>query len=289
MSNIESIPCVIVAEASVLNTARLAVEGLLINSNVSRVDIVVPDHQYLMFYNMASDLNFENVNIIKETNIIPQPDIEKIKIGLAHKVNRFGWYLQQFLKWQYGLCISERSYLIWDADTVLIKPMEFDSDIYQFNMAKENHTPYFDTIKKLLSIDKQVDKSFISQYMLMKVSDLEVLIERVNEKDLGWYHTVISKLNLIDNSEFSEYETYGNYILSSKSNVNLNNDLWFRYGSEIININDKTSICKLEEVFPQYYYIAFERHDKRLSKTILAHALHKMGIILNFFNLGTKK
>lgn len=266
-------PCVLVAEISVINTLKLAVNGLIKYSDVSRIDIIVPDRQYDDFKNYFSDCK---VQIIEESELISFECIEKIKHDLGDMAHRFGWYLQQFLKWQYAQFIDEPYYLIWDADTVLLEKCHFFNNTQPvFNLAKENHKPYFNTIQKLIGISKQIKQSFISQYMVIDVILLGALIDEImntSNPSIYWYLNVIKLLDKKDPSEFSEYETYGNYIMSLKhsNEAILKNDKWFRYGSEILIPTSKTLNRELEQEFIGYQYVAFERHESSCLKKSIA-------------------
>ncbi|MDR8524426.1 DUF6492 family protein [Shewanella fidelis] len=269
-------PCVLVAEISVINTLKLAVNGLSKHSDVSRIDIIVPDNQIDDFRIVFSNMD---VRVINESELISIENINKIKSELGLMSHRTGWYLQQFLKWEYAKYIDEPFYLIWDADTVLLKEyMFFNKNSPVFNLAKEYHKPYFLTIEKLIKIKKQIKSSFISQYMVIDVSLLNNLTEEIskaNSEKIDWYLTVIKLLDKNNPSEFSEYETYGNYImtLQHSSPPTLNRDKWFRYGSEILNPTVDTSLDELKKSFKGYQYVAFERHSSSFLKYISAHAL----------------
>lgn len=69
-------------------------------------------------------------------------------------------------------------YLIWDSDTVLLQPLIFfdQDEKVPVNPKTEYHKPYFELIKKVLSIEKQVDFSFISEHLMINKSYMNELI-----------------------------------------------------------------------------------------------------------------
>ena len=73
--------CVMVAELSVIKVVRLAVLGLQKNSDVTQIDIVIPDRQYCAFGEVLENLK---VNLIKESDLIGDGDRELIKNKLLH-------------------------------------------------------------------------------------------------------------------------------------------------------------------------------------------------------------
>lgn len=278
-------PCVLVAEVSVINTLRLAIIGLQKYSDVNRIDVIVPEHQLQAFINSLKGLK---VNIIPETQLIPADDIAQIKQELGVMAPRFGWYLQQFLKWQYRNICNAENYLIWDADTVLVDNSNFfgdgdgDGDAdgeVSFNMAKEYHKPYFDTMSRAFGLTKQVEQSFISQYMLINVETLNQLIDKFEVgASSPWFLSLLSNLDRKNPSEFSEYETYGTFILTqiSTEKVNLKKDKWFRYGSDVFKLEKNTDFSELEKKFSAYRYVAFERHERNILHWIFAHFIYRI-------------
>lgn len=265
-------PCVLVAEESVINTLRLAIIGLQKYSDVNRIDVIVPEHQQHLFYER---LKFLNVNIIPETDLISSEEIKQIKCKLGVMENRLGWYLQQFLKWEYRHICNSNEYLIWDADTVLVSQNHFFDDKEPiFNMANEYHKPYFNTMGRAFGLSRQVEQSFISQYMLINIGTLNQLID-VCKTDTSqpWFLLLLDHIDKTDPSEFSEYETYGNYVLKQKATNknNLKKVKWFRYGSDVFTLEANTEFSQLEKKFSSYQYVAFERHPPKLIRSLFAN------------------
>lgn len=261
----------LVAEASVINTLRLAIIGLKKYSDVNRIDVIVPDHQQQSFIERLKGLN---VNIIPETHLIAANDIAQIKKNLGVMASRFGWYLQQFLKWQYRHICNAEHYLIWDADTVLVQHNNFFADQEpSFNMASEYHKPYFSTMERAFGLTRQVEQSFISQYMLINVETLNQLIDNYEAgASIPWFLSLLEHLDRTNPSEFSEYETYGSYVLTHNltAKVHLKKDKWFRYGSDVFTLEKNTEFSELEKKFSAYQYVAFERHQRNIFHWIYA-------------------
>lgn len=163
------------------------------------------------------------MHLLDESHLINAITIDFIKEKLRQRIEseeRAGWYFQQFLK----MSVSDHPeiseyYLIWDSDTILLKPIAFfdQSNRVLINPANEYHRPYFDLIKRILNIERQVSFSFISEHFMVKKEYMQTLIKNISanaQPNTSWIEHVI---NSIDNKElgksgFSEYETYGNFI-----------------------------------------------------------------------------
>lgn len=128
-----------------------------------------------------------------------------------------GWYLQQFIKMGFSLSkYAKRYYLIWDADTIPLRPISFFNETSLFFTPKtEYYEPYFVTIKKLLGLSKLVDYSFIAENMLIDSNIMRDLIETISKSDVfgeSWYDKVLNATN--DGGDFSEFETYGTFVMA---------------------------------------------------------------------------
>lgn len=131
-----------------------------------------------------------------------------------------GWYFQQFLKYAFGRSNqASEYYLSWDADTLPINKIEFfEEGKPMFTRKIEYHAPYFDTIKRLLGIDRQVDYSFIAEHMMFNSNIVKELTEEIMKSGIAgdtWFEKIINacdfsagKANL-----YSEFETYGNFCV----------------------------------------------------------------------------
>lgn len=161
--------------------------------------VIVPPDQITLF----KDITPSNFNILNEEEIVPNPKCE-------------GWIYQQLLKIEATSIFGPRV-LIWDGDTVPLKPMSDvffpEEDIIQIFTSSEYHVPYFNTINHLLNIPSRlVDFSFIAQCLPVYSKDIQYLKTCIEEtQDKQWVNAIINAIR--DTGRFSEYETIGNFIL----------------------------------------------------------------------------
>ncbi len=166
------------------------------------------------------------VKFIDEDTIVPNLSLDKIKnlICIRNAKNgKVGWYFQQFLKMAYAAICEDEWYLVWDIDTIPLRKLSFFTKDGKgiLDVKSEYHKPYFRTIKKLLSINKIIKESFISEHMLINKKAMLELIEQIekNSEIMGieFFEKVIYALNIkdLEGNGFSEYETYGNFVLKN--------------------------------------------------------------------------
>lgn len=169
--------------------------------------------------------NDKRVRFINENELINTEKIKKIintKLSNSTRKNRSGWYIQQFVKISYSRICEQEYYLLWDSDTIpthLIRCFNKD-DRPIFDIKKEYHKPYFDTIEMIFpGLQKQIDGSFISEHMLVKTSFMRQMIGDIvsNKRIEGdtYEEKILNGItpDALKDSGFSEFETYGNYVL----------------------------------------------------------------------------
>jgi hypothetical protein len=149
----------------------------------------------------------------------------------AQRVNgkKTGHFFQQFLKMAYAYVCSHDQYLVFDGDTVPIKPLSFLTDGKGVFLTKgEYFKPYFSMINRLFAgqIVREVDFSFIAECMLIKKNIMIELIEKIEAISVLEGKTFFEKLlkatdwnGGLEGCFFSEYETYGNYVWKYYRNI----------------------------------------------------------------------
>ncbi len=230
-------------------------------------------------------LNYPNVIFIEEKEIVDIDMIDFKKINLPGFPNRRFWYYQQFLKmaFSYSKYCSNEHYLIWDADTVPLNPLEFISNknkIFLTTSNNEYHKDYFININNILNTKVQIyNKSFISQHLFVKKAHMISLISQCgNTQKHEWIDSLLSKLTGKSQSLFSEYETYANYVLNFyREEYEIRKLKWFRRGAFIVN-----DINQIDKFSKYYDFIAYEKSDSSIIKKIFYNLVHFFIVFKNY-------
>jgi Family of unknown function (DUF6492) len=163
---------------------------------------------------------------LDENNVLP---IQRGSVKyVANGIDRSGWIFQQLIKLNADIICNSKYCLVMDADTVFVKHQSF---VHQgkvtFNCSDEYHSPYFKTYSKLTGYQPGIPLSFISHHMMFDREKLAALKSHIKDKSgKEWYCAIIAALDSQEMSSFSEYETYGNFVLKRfKESVNL--EYWF--------------------------------------------------------------
>lgn len=217
---------------------------------------------------------------LEEDKIIPEVSLEKLKEYFKRRdaqPSRAGWYYQQFLKMSLSLHCQSTHYLIWDADTIPLKRINFfKADKPLMHTSSEYHKPYFETLNNLLSLDKKIESSFITEHMLVDTAVMKMLIADIqaNNSQKPWPITVLDAVSTEDLSKsgFSEYETYGTFVLDRHHLSFLIREQsdslqTYRNGTQLFSPNPSYGDLKLLKDMG-YHYVTFEIWDSQQEKNI---------------------
>jgi hypothetical protein len=196
-----------------LSTLPLAIRSLRENVKhpIAEIIVVGPKSEKIKLL-----CNEEDCRYLNEETILP---ITKDSINYTvNGVRRSGWLFQQLLKLSGDEVSSKEYFLAADADTILIRPHTFLNNKGKVLLlySDEHHLPYFEAYNQLTGLRAQSPVSFVSHYMLFHKPKLRALKKMIEEKnDMKWYDAIIRCTNKAEMSGFSEYETYGNFVLST--------------------------------------------------------------------------
>lgn len=271
------------------------------------IDITIPsilkNLKYHKVYVITKKNNFsELISAFNDSIILLDEDtiFESLTLSSIQKYfntkkldpKRAGWYFQQFIKLGiYNLSFITENYLIWDGDAVVLKPIVFFSkeNIVFLEKNKEYNKPYFETIKNLIGIEKQVNFSFIAEYMVFNKKIVSSLLSEITNEN-NWWYTILNAVKTTDlnKSGFSEYELYGNYLHKYYPNSfvirNLNKS---RKGSSYIGNNPTVKSLKIFSLV--FDYISFENLNKKPKPIIIRYFIILYVLIVEFIKKITIK
>jgi hypothetical protein len=220
--------------------------------------------------------------LLDQDEIIPGMTLSQLQ---AHPLPFFpagaGWYFQQFLKWGFAAsCDSDEAYLIWDADTILLRPLDFkDTQGRTFlTTSSEYHEPYFETFETLLGFPSKEKQSFISQHQWVEVRLLQALITQIETRaQRPWHWAIMHSLRGVGTNLFSEFETYAHYCRTMHPERCLLRSLsWTRDGRALAGF--PPIAVTMRSLSDRFDFVSFE--SNRSLKGWCVHWLRK---VLNWY------
>jgi len=238
--------------------------------NASDIVLVVPLDLYQTANKLAAGCSI--LRVFNEVEILGFPLSGITNWSVDNFPTRAGWYYQQFIKLGFArTSIAQERFLIWDADTIPTRKMSvFDGDKLIFTRGHEFHTPYFETNKMLIGVNRANDEKFsaISQHVPVERALMLELLQMLDASsaDASWV-TAIRKA--IEHRQgmglFSEYELFADYVRSRYPNRFVLRSLpWLRQGAML----SKIEIAIIKQFT---WFISFEEWHKSDRKHPLNH------------------
>lgn len=220
----------------------------------------------------------KDILFIEEGSMLQGLNLEQVRETLQDAGGNpkyAGWYLQQFLKLGFSRICPNRYYLVWDADTLPLNPISFfdnETDKPLFNLKREFVAPYFVTMKRLLQLDKVCPESFITEHMLFDAHLCREMLDEIesNSKIKGesfWEKCVYASDFSKQQQSFSEYETFGSYIMTKHKDMYLTRKLrTFRCGTDFLGENPSGVI--LDWVSQSFDTVSFEHWSTPIKQSL---------------------
>lgn len=202
---------------------------------------------------------------------IDRSTIERHLAERGSSAPRAGWYFQQFLKLAIAASPGSRWRLIWDGDTLPLRPLRLFSDERPprpLLAAREVlHPPYFRTIARLLGEGPRAAHSFIHEHLLMR-QDLaaRLIAELAGQREhraAPWPMRVLEAIGDEDlfPSGFSEFETYGTFVHRLDPEAFVPRPL-ISFREAMIRLGPRPSAASLRALSARFDLATFERRHR---------------------------
>ena len=262
------------------NTWKIASSEIVKKIPAKKYTVIVPDES-VQYFQSISDGQYQ----VEPESLYSNNYKHKLLAAISPEVKtQHHWYLQQLIKLSaLEMRPANQNILIWDGDTVPLKTLNFfsASGNLRYYLGVEKHTPYFDTIERLLGIAKQTPLSFIAQNFPINTSWFRDFCQHIeNKSNLCWSDAILKAIDFSKPNSFSEYETLGTFIFSRyKDQVELNERSWQRHGNSLIGSIELLNTRRADKVLSDFDYVSFEKWDRlkpHFTKVVLPILAHKI-------------
>jgi hypothetical protein len=229
-----------------------------------RYTVIVPDRELELFLSVTS----APYQVKPESQFVGNAKDKIIQRLDINNQDRVGWYLQQFVKIAAILENDPAStVLIWDADTVPLKPLEFinPQGKLMYYQGEEYRKSYFDFIELALGLQRTQSFSFIAQSLTTKVSWAKELFDSLEgSTKIPWMDAILFHLNPAEPAGFAEFETLGTWIWHHhRDEIMISDRPWYRNGQSLVGNPMNLSQSAWIGLAKSYDFISFEVWDRR--------------------------
>jgi hypothetical protein len=270
-----------------LETWETSSNYILKNLAADKYLVIVPD-EHVETFESVTDFRFEVTPESTYIGNLADRLIPLVREG--GNQNSEGWYIQQFVKMIAASKTQNSRYsVIWDADTIPLKPINFVSKTGRIILfaSSERHEEYFSLINRLFSFPKIANHSFISQCIAVRGFWLTALIKDIEKiENQNWVETVLTRINFSKHSAFSEFELIGNYVYNNfQDDFEVIKPRWRRDGNSLIGTPLNLTRWWSKLVLFGATYVSFETWDQP-PKTLVGRLSYRTKNIIN--NLAGK-
>lgn len=227
------------------------------NSDVAFLSSRLPQ---LTFYDESKIVNIDRVR-----------ELMRKRQNDSQIVQRTGWYVQQFLKMAYSRVCDDEYYLLWDSDTIPIKPIElFDPDGKPYlDYKTEYFKEYFVTLGRILpGYSKTFKGSFIAEHMLVNTMHMRELLKIIESNEsvegISFVEKIVNSIPIefLGKSGFSEFETFGTFLYRNYfSFYTLRRWYSMRRGGYFYIASNMSDEQRCNWLSKKIYAISFEKGD----------------------------
>lgn len=170
----------------------------------------------------SEDLNIIGTIFVTEDSFGEYVDLEKIHSRWMKEnedlAYRSSWVYQQFLKVFSSIVIKDLkdNYLVFDADSIIVRDIAFDTDKLQYCIPKENNPEYLASYKRIMKENLPTNHSFIAHHMFFNKRIMKEIIEHVEKiHEKSYFDAILDCVNYFTLSSVCiEYDLYANYVAS---------------------------------------------------------------------------
>lgn len=255
-----------------LGILRRTVRGLREFAPVKTIHVITAGKNFRRFRAALGG----DVELLDEDTLIPDMTLAALRAFNGPSFPQAaGWYFQQYLKLAFAFRPSTDShFLIWDADTIPLRPLRFfdDDGRMMFVKSAEYHEPYFANYRHLIGAEPNREFSFISQHMPVERASLREMLERIDARfpgDESWAWKIMRNLPRTGSDLFSEYEFYGHYLKSFHPEKAVFVERpWTRDGTRLKSF--RPTDADLLDLARDYDFAAFEHYQTPLWRLLRA-------------------
>jgi hypothetical protein len=240
--------------------------------------VVVPDDEVKLFRRLTPP----RIEVVPESRHVAGI-APLLRTAVPAGSDRYGWYLQQFIKLAAIIGASGATALIWDADTIPLRPLRFEDEAGRllYYTSDERHAPYFEAVERILGPVARHDASFIAQCFPIRTAWARSFAAEVERRSgRVWYEALMAAIDFSLPSGFSEYETLGTHVMNAHSGeFAFHSGAWLRRGSAATGGIERFDAAAEAWLAGRFDHAAFEIWDRPSpfdARTAIRHGARRL-------------
>jgi hypothetical protein len=157
--------------------------------------------------------NLVGAEVIADEELIPEGI--RAAIEAAAPEGRASWVTQQFLSMCFVSRTARHPCLVWDADTLMLRPHQMlQGKVAAVGLASEHVHAYFDLIRRLFGDLGLPEHSSTTVHHMTVAPDLllEMFREIENRFETDWWRAILQNLDRTQSACMSDYEIFGQWV-----------------------------------------------------------------------------
>ena len=226
----------------------------------------------------VSNAHNSRLIFMNENEFVDVPRIRELYSSRTDKnTGRAGWYVQQYIKMQFARFTKDEYYLIWDSDTIPLKPVELFDEAFGKPVIRcgfvmhASYAGYLDTFCKILpNINNTVpDTSFVREHMMINAQHMRELLDEIESNpEYSGSNFQEKILNAAEEKYiywgFSEFQTYGIFITARYPDSYIFSSKWrtLRTGQRFVSNSNSLSEDQIKWFASKYNVMSIEKWQK---------------------------
>lgn len=223
--------------------------------------VAVPDEAVPLFRSITPRV-FE---VVPESRYLAQSGPALRAAMAEHDPLRLPFYLQQFVKLEAMARADSGIALLWDGDTVPLRPMSFADERGRlvFHLSDEGHAAYARSAQRILGLDPFVGRSFAAQCLPVRTDWVRECLAAIEEKHgRPWPEAIIAGIDFATPASFSEYELLGTFFSCRHLEaMAFSASPWLLTGNSMLGGIEGLDTATEQRLAAGYDYVAFELWD----------------------------
>ncbi|MGV8841018.1 MAG: DUF6492 family protein [Bauldia sp.] len=223
--------------------------------------VAVPDEAIALFRSITP----KGIEVVPESRYLAKSG-KAVEAAMAgHDPLHLPFYRQQFAKLEAMAETDVDMALLWDGDTVPLRPLSFEDERGRlvFHLSDQRHPAYDDAVRRLLGLDPFVGRSFAAQCLPVRPVWVRECLSAIEERQgMPWPDAIAATIEPGAAAGFSEYELLGTFFSHRHLGaMAFNASPWLLAGTSTIGGIERLDAATERRLAEDFDYVAFELWD----------------------------